>query len=112
MSKVSGSQSTKIGFPPSISTTFAVARKVIAGTITSSPRLIFKANNAAIAPLVQLLVSKAYLQLKKFDNFFSTFSPNFPVVIILLLRIFFISLRLEFFKLCLKKSILATSFCL
>jgi hypothetical protein len=52
INKVSGSQSINTGFAPTSSTTLAVAIKVIAGTITSTPGPIARARSVATALLL------------------------------------------------------------
>ena len=71
--KLSLSTSTKTTLAPVKETAFAVAKKVMFGTITSSPFLTpiaFKAKNNAIVPLV---VEIAYFILKIFFTLSSIF---------------------------------------
>ncbi len=59
---------------------FAVAMKVIAGMITSSPGLTPMARRAASAPLVQLLTSSVCFTPKNWLIMPSTFLPTSPEV--------------------------------
>ena len=80
INRVAGSTSTSTVFAPSSSTIFALATKVFAGTITSSPSPIPMAIKVASAPLVQLLASMAWGAPKYSASCFSTCWQIVPVV--------------------------------